>query len=767
MGPADATQRFQHRPAVLLRLGVPLALLALTAALAGLLLRSAPAALAGQPWRAQVDWVPALGLSLGFAIDGLGLLFACLVAGVGALVIIYSVPYMAGERGLGRYYASLTLFMLAMLGVVTAANLLTLFVFWELTSISSYLLIGFRHEEKESQESALMALLVTGTGGLAMLAGFILLGQVCGTFELAAIAARPELLRGHPYYGWVLGLVLLGAFTKSAQFPFHFWLPRAMVAPTPISAYLHSATMVKAGLYLLLRLLPVLGGTAAWEATLMAVGGLTMLLGAWRALRQRDLKAILAYTTISVLGMVVALLGLGTEQAIEAALVLVVAHALYKGALFLVAGAIDHETGTRDVTLLGGLRREMPALAAAALLAACSMAGLPLTLGFVAKEAAYAAVEGWHGLGMAAGAGALLLVAANACNVAMAALLGYRIFSGDAGGPWPRKPHGTSWVMLLPAGVLGAASILLGAVPGALNGVMGAALAVAQPENHGVHLQVWHGLNLPLALSAATLGAGGVLYAFWPRLLRAPLPPFRLSASGAYEVLVHRALPGLAVGLTRRIQNGSLRNYALTILVVVVLLAGGTLLGSRLWATPILVQEGFTWPELGMTGLLLAAAVAAVVARTRLGAIVALGTVGALVTLIYVRFSAPDLALTQLLIETLGVILLLLVFHFLPPEFGERVSGLRIGGDVVVALAVGLLMGTLVLVANGVQLGPSVAEYYIAQSLPLAHGRNVVNVIVADFRGFDTLGEITVLVSAAFGLFALLGLRSRKGGQGR
>lgn len=767
MGPADATQRIRSRPVALLRLGVPLALLALPAALTGLLLRSAPAALAGQPWRAQVDWVPALGLSLCFSIDALGLLFALLVAGVGALVIVYSAPYMAGERGLGRYYASLTLFMLAMLGVVTAANLLTLFVFWELTSISSYLLIGFRHEEKESQESALMALLVTGTGGLALLAGFVLLGQVYGTFDLAAIAAQPGLLRGHPYYGWVLGLVLLGAFTKSAQFPFHFWLPRAMVAPTPISAYLHSATMVKAGLYLLLRLLPVLGGTGAWEVALLAAGGLTMLLGAWRALRQRDLKAILAYTTVSVLGMVVALLGLATERAIEAALVLVVAHALYKGALFLVAGAVDHETGTRDVTLLGGLRREMPALSAVALVAACSMAGLPLTFGFLAKEAAYAAVEGGHGLGLARVAGALLLVAANAGNVAMAAVLGYRIFAGGPGGPWPRKPHRPPWLMLVPAGVLGGVSWLFGLAPGALDGVMGAAMAVALAGSHGVHLQVWHGLNWPLALSAATLGAGGALYLLWPRLLRAPLRPLPLSASGAYGALVHTALPRLAVRLTRWLQNGSLRNYAFTILAVAVLLAGGTLLGSGLWALPVLAQEGYTWPELGMTGLLLAAAGAAVVARTRLGAIVALGAVGALVTLIYVRFSAPDLALTQLLIETLGVILLLLVFHFLPPEFGERDSRLRIGSDALVAIAVGLLMGGLVLVANGVQLAPSVAEYYIAQSLPLAHGRNVVNVIVADFRGFDTMGEITVLATAALGLLALLTLRGRKGGRGR
>lgn len=741
-----------------------MAMAALALGFTGLLLCWAPAVLAGDRREGSIAWVASLGLNLSFSLDGLSLLFSLMVAGIGVLVVLYSIRYMAGERGLGRYYASLALFMLAMLGVVTAANLLTLFVFWELTSISSYLLIGFRHEEKESQESALMALLVTGTGGLALLAGFVLLGQAYGTFDLAAIAARPGLLRGHPYYGWVLALVLLGAFTKSAQFPFHFWLPNAMVAPTPVSAYLHSATMVKAGLYLLLRLLPVLGGSGAWEMALLTTGGLTMILGAWRALRRRDLKAILAYTTVSVLGMVVALLGLNTGPAIQAALVLVVAHALYKGALFLVAGAVDHATGTRDVTLLGGLWREMPALAVIAFLAACSMAGLPLTFGFVAKEAAYAAVEGRYGLGLATVAGALLLVAANACNVAMAAVLGYRIFAGGPAGPWPRKPHRPSWLMLAPAGVLGVVSWLFGLVPGALDGVMGAAMALVQPGSHGFHLGVWHGVNWPLALSAVTFVAGGLLYWLWPRLLRIPPWLSWLSVSKAYDGLVNRVLPGLALGVTRVLQNGSLRNYLLTILAVAVFAAGSALFARGLWAVPVLSQEAYTWPEVAMAALLLAAAFVAAGARTRLGAIVALGSVGSLVTLVYVRFSAPDLALTQLLIESLGVILLLLVFHFLPPEFGEVASKRRRGADAAVALLVGVVMGTLVVVANGVQLAPSVAEYYVAQSLPLAHERNVVNAIVADFRGFDTMGEITVLVGAALGVHALLKLRVKRGG---
>jgi len=734
-------------------------------ALTGLLLSRAPAVLAGRPLGLSIAWVPSLGLSLDLSLDGLGLLFALLVAGIGTLVFLYSMPYMAGERGLGRYYGALILFMLAMLGVVTAANLITLFVFWELTGISSYLLIGFRHEEKESQESALMALLITGSGGLALLAGFILLQQVYGTFDMATILAQPGLLRSHPYYGWVLGLVLFGAFTKSAQFPFHIWLPRAMVAPTPISAYLHSATMVKAGLYLLLRLSPLLANTAAWQVTLLVVGALTMLLGSWRALRQRDLKGILAYTTISILGMIVALLGLATEHAVEAALVLIVAHALYKGALFLVVGAIDHETGTRDVALLGGLRRDMPVLAVAALLAACSMAGLPPTFGFLAKEAAYGAAEGWRAAALQVGVAGVLLVAANASNVALAVVLGYRIFFGAAGGPWPRKPHGVSWLLIVPPGVLGAASWLLGLVPGALDGLVGGALAAAVPRSQGVHLQMWHGFNWPLALSAVTIAVGYALYRIWPRLFRAPARRFPLSAFRAYDWLLHTALPRSAASLARLAQDGSLRVYLLAMLVVVVLIAGGPLVAGGLWSNPVLSQEGLSWPELAIAGLLVTAALAVVVARTRLGAIIALGAAGALVTLLYVRFSAPDLALTQLLVESLGVILLLLVFHFLSPQFGPWPPKRHVAVDIAVAAAVGLLMGTLVLVANGVQLAPSVAEYYLAQSLPSAHGRNVVNAIVADFRGFDTMGEITVLATAAFGLYALLELRSKKGGR--
>lgn len=742
---------------------VLLPVLVLPVALSGWLLSQGPAALAGQPWRLGIDWLPALGLRLELQLDSLSLIFALLVTGIGALVVAYSIPYMAGEYGLGRYYGSLLFFMLAMLGAILAGNLLVLFICWELTSISSYLLISFHHEDERSQKSALQALLITSAGGLAMLAGFALIGQVYGTFELAAILARPGLLQGHPYYPWALGLILLGAFTKSAQFPFHIWLPNAMVAPTPVSAYLHSATMVKAGLYLLARLSPILGGTAEWQVILVATGLLTMLLGAGRALLRRDLKAILAYTTISTLGAVVALLGLGIAEAVQAALTLVIAHALYKGALFLVAGIIDHETGTRDVGLLGGLWPYLSALAAVSLLAALSMAGLPPTAGFLAKELGYAAILGKPPSAGLNGPLALLFLAANACNVALAVVLGYRIFFRPAGGSWPHKPHGASWLLLLPPATLAGFSWLAGLSPALLDGAVGAAVTRVQPAGHAHPLQLWHGWGWPLLLSAATLGVGGLLYAAWPRLQSAgarPLLP--LSVGRAYDWLVQVGLPRPATGLIRILQNGSLRTYVMIILAVTVLLVGGALLESRLLAHTIVEQEEFRWPEPVMAALLAAAALSVVLARTRLGAIISLGVVGALVTLFYVRFRAPDLALTQLLIESLTVILLLLVFHFLPPEFQARGSWRQTTLEVVIAVAMGALAAALVLLANGIRLGPFIADYYLAHSLPLAHGRNVVNVIVVDFRGFDTLGETTVLAAAALGLYALLQLRNKK-----
>ena len=372
--------------------------------------------------------MPALGVNLSFTVDGLSLLFALLISGVGALVLVYAGGYLAGSPQLGRLYAFLLFFMASMLGLVLADNLLLLFVFWELTSLSSYLLIGFDHERAEARAAALQALLVTGGGSLALLAGFLLLGQVGGSLELSALLSRPGAVTAHLLYVPILLLVLAGAFTKSAQFPFHFWLPAAMAAPTPVSAYLHSATMVKAGVYLLARLSPVLGGTDFWVWLVTVTGSATMLVGAYLALRQSDLKLILAYSTVSALGVMTSLLGLGGALAVRAALAFLLGHALYKGALFLVAGALDHQTGTRDVDRLAGLARAMPITALAAGLAALSMAGIPPLFGFIAKELSYEATL--HAPASAWVTAAAVL--ANALLVAAAGLAGLKPFLGKA-----------------------------------------------------------------------------------------------------------------------------------------------------------------------------------------------------------------------------------------------------------------------------------------------------------------------------------------------
>jgi multicomponent Na+:H+ antiporter subunit A len=433
---------------------LPLGLFTFFASLAGRIA-------AGQPVTVSYAWVPTLDVNLSFRLDGLSLLFSLLITGIGALIVIYAGGYLAAHHHLGRFYAYLALFMASMLGLVLADNVITLFVFWELTSLSSYLLIGFDHEREAARSAALQALLVTGVGGLAMLAGLLLLGRAAGSLELSNVLGAGEAIRAHPLYLAILLLILAGAFTKSAQFPFHFWLPSAMEAPTPVSAYLHSATMVKAGVYLLARLSPVLGGTEAWIAIVTLTGAATMLVGAAKALLETDLKRILAYSTVSVLGMLTLLLGIGTPRAIEAAMVYLLAHALYKGALFLVAGAVDHETGTREATRLGGLRRAMPITAVAAAAAAVSMVGLPPLFGFIAKELLYEATWGAPDLALVITG---VTVLSNTLLMAVAVVVGIQPFAGQAVST-PKKPHEAPWTLWLGPALLGGLGLIGGLFP--------------------------------------------------------------------------------------------------------------------------------------------------------------------------------------------------------------------------------------------------------------------------------------------------------------
>jgi multicomponent Na+:H+ antiporter subunit A len=710
----------------------------------------------GEVFHARHDWVPALGVNLSFTLDGLSLLFALLISGVGALVLVYAGGYLAGHPQLGRLYAFLLTFMASMLGLALADNLLALFVFWELTSISSYLLIGFDHERGEARAAALQALLVTGGGGLALMAGLVLLGQAGGSLELSALLAQGDQLRSHALYVPALLLILAGAFTKSAQFPFHFWLPAAMEAPTPVSAYLHSATMVKAGVYLLARLSPALGGTDVWVGTVSVVGGATMLVGGWLALAQSDLKRVLAYSTVSALGMLTLLLGLGGQLAVQAAMAFLLGHALYKGALFLVAGALDHETGTRDVDRLGGLGRAMPLTALAAGAAALSMAGLPPLFGFIAKELSYEATLDAPGAGWVTAAA----VAANVLLVAAAGLVGLRPFLGKAL-PTPRPAHEAPPGLLLGPLALAGLGIAFGLWPGwVAEWLVSAASTSVLGQPAGTRLELWHGLTPALALSAVTLAGGVGVYAGRGLLSKAASWWQRAAhwgPAGWYELALN-GLNGLALGQTRLLQSGYLRYYLLITVAATVGLAGYALVGRGA------LEVAFNWSDLrfyeaGLAALILVAVLAAVLLQSRIAAIAALGVVGYGVALIFVLFGAPDLAMTQFLVETLTVILFVLVFYHLPESrlVSDRAARWR---DAALALAAGALMTALVLVGTPENY-PPISGYFVEYSVSQGHGRNVVNVILVDFRELDTLGEITVLAVAAVGVYALLKFRRR------
>jgi len=704
-------------------------------------------------------WAPSLGVSASFTLDGLSLLFALLISGMGALIMFYASSYLADHPQLGRFYFFIMLFMLAMLGLVLSGNLLLLFIFWELTSISSYLLIGFKHQYEESRQSALQALLVTGGGGLALLTGLLLLGQISGSFELAVLMTQGDVIREHALYGPVLLLILLGAFTKSAQVPFHFWLPGAMAAPTPVSAYLHSATMVKAGVYLVARLAPVLGATALWQGSLTVVGGLTFLVGAIIAWRQTDLKRILAYSTVSALGALFFLLGIGTAVAIKAAVLFLLAHALYKGALFMVAGNVDHATGTRDVTQLHGLGRAMPLTALAAALAGLSMAGLPPLAGFVTKELLYEAtlylpVDNQSLVGLLTGVALL----ANVLTVLAAGLV--------AGGPFWGQPaavvekaHDAFGLWFSPL-LLAAGGLLAGLFVGVLGVyiVEPAASAIAgAPQT--VKLSLWHGVNPMLVLSVITVAAGVGGYAArsalgrWTQLLdRIP------GAARSYDVGLDGMLRG-ANWLTRHLQHGYLRGYLLTIILTAIGAVGFTLL-TRQGLPSALPPLDVRLYEAAVLGLILVAAGMTILVRARLTAIVAVGTVGFGMTLLFILFSAPDLAMTQFAVETLTVILFVFVLYRLPrfANLASRATRIR---DGIVALAAGALMTLLVLTVTAAPHATPLTDYFAANSWTEAKGRNVVNVILVDFRALDTLGEIIVLTVAALGVYALI----RSGGQ--
>lgn len=733
-----------------------LATAVLPAVALALVLHLALAVFSGETLFYKLPWVEALGLSLSFRLDGLSLLFVFLILGIGLLVILYARYYLAAKDSMARFYGFLMLFMTAMLGIVLSNNLLQLWVFWELTSISSFMLISFWWHRADARLGARMALTITGFGGLALLAGILLIGQVLGSFELDVLLSQADVLQQHSLYPLILILVLLGAFTKSAQFPFHFWLPNAMSAPTPVSAYLHSATMVKAGIFLLARMYPLLAGSDLWFLLVTITGMTTLLVGAYLALFQHDLKGLLAYSTISHLGLITLLLGLDTDLATVAAIFHIINHAIFKASLFMAAGIIDHESGSRDMRKLNGLWQFMPVTATLAMVASASMAGVPLLNGFLSKEMFFAETLHQDVLGALSWLIPVLATVAATLSVAYSARFIHDVFFNGQPKGLPRTPHEPPRYMRVPVEILVALCILVGLAP---QYIVGDLLAIASSAALGgplpeYSLSIWHGVNLPLMMSVMALTLGILLYLNRKHLFRfqAELP--ELNPLQLFEQKI-KALLNSAQRWHLSFESTELQRYLLWMFLIVVALL--------IW--PLQQMGQFTRHNAMIPAdvLMLSATLVAIIAafatvlcqRQRLLALVMISIVGLVVTLIFVRFSAPDLALTQLSVEVVTIVLLMLALFFLPHKINRASNAGRLIRDGAIASLCGVVIGSL---SYAMMLEPQqrISDFFLANAKTGGGGYNVVNVILVDFRGFDTLGEITVLGIAALGIFKLL-----------
>jgi multicomponent Na+:H+ antiporter subunit A len=705
------------------------------------------------------DWIPSLGINLSFNLDGLSLFFALLISGFGTFVFLYAHGYLHGHYNFGRFYLYLSMFMASMLGLVLSDNLISLFVFWELTSLTSYLLIGYYNDSEKSRKSALQAMLVTVLGGLFMMAGVVLIGMVTGTYRFSELLGSHIDLKEHPYYLAILILIGLGAFTKSAQFPFHFWLPNAMAAPAPVSAYLHSTTMVKAGIYLLARMTPILGSTPEWQGMLTTVGAVTMVMAALLAIQYTDLKKILAYTTISALGVMVFLIGIGTTIAIQAAMIFLLAHALYKGTLFMVAGNIDHETGTRDVSVLSGLRKKMPFTAYAAVLATMSMAGVMPFFGFIAKEILYEAALDFS-------AGKILVIASvfitGVIFAALAIELGYKIFFGKLS-ETPKKPHEAPLTMISGPALFATIGLIGGLFAEFMVPVLRPSTEVVLNVEKVLKLSLWHGFNLVLLLSLLTILAGFIVYR-----LRDKIRKIAKHLEGFYKIgpaaIYDKAIPGLisfATLQTKFFQNGDLKKYISTIMWVFTGLVIFSFFGNHgnfdVFGRLAQFSE-LRYYDFAIVAMILISLFLVIGANGRLTALIALGVVGYGIAIIFVFYGAPDLAMTQFLIETLTVVLFVLILHRLPNFI--RYKGFEGWRYVVLSVVFGLVMTSIVLMVTADPLVSELREAYSELAYPEGKGRNVVNVILVDFRQMDTLGEIAVLAIAALGIFSLLKIKT-------
>ncbi len=722
------------------------------------LLPLATAPFAGETIIQRFSWMPAAGLDLAFRLDGLGLLFALLILLIGLLIILYARYYLSPNDSMGRFYASLLLFMGSMLGVALSENIIQLLIFWELTSLSSFLLISYWQQRTEARNGARMALTVTGAGGLALLGGFLLLGKIAGSYDLSVILASGDVIRADPLYPPMLLLVLLGAFTKSAQFPFHFWLPSAMAAPTPVSAYLHSATLVKAGVFLLARLFPALSGTPEWSMLVGGVGLTTLLIGAFIALFQHDLKGLLAYSTISHLGLITLLFGIGTPLAAVAGVFHIINHATFKASLFMAAGIIDHETGCRDMRRINGLWKFMPHTAVLAMVASAAMAGVPLLNGFLSKEMFFAEAVG---VTTQMRFGWLLpatVTVAGVFAVAYSLRFIHDVFFNGEPINLPKTPHEPPRWMKVPVEILVALCLLVGIFPAlTVEPILAvASIGVLQGPLPEHDLAIWHGFSPALWMSVIALIGGGLTY-----LGRRPLFAFyerhehRLEAKALYQRLLN-GLFTLTQAVTQRLDTGSLQRMLFVFILSALMLglagflsASMPLTGSR----PRMPVDGVSL--LATLGLMAAAIGAVWLHRQRLIALILTSAVGLVVALIFIKFSAPDLALTQLSVEVVTIVLLLLALYFLPQHSPVETDLAQQRWQILLAVAAG---GGAAALTWAVVTRPyeTIAGYFLANSVPGGGGGNVVNVILVDFRGYDTLGEISVLALAGMGIYAML-----------
>lgn len=734
----------------------------------GLLLTQAREVFNGAVITQSWSWLPQLGINFSFRLDALGLLFALLISGIGTLIYIYAYFYLGPKNSLNKLYLLLMLFMAAMLGISLSNNLILLLVFWELTSISSFLLVGYWSNYDAAQRGSRMALTITGMGGLAMLGGFILLGQITGTYEIDQILTMTAQIQSHALFVPTLLLILLGAFTKSAQFPFHFWLPNAMAAPTPVSAYLHSATMVKAGIFLVARLLPIFAGAALFHNLVTFIGLFTLCMAAFFAIFKEDLKGLLAYSTISHLGLIMCLLGIGSPLAVAAAIFHIINHATFKAALFMIAGIIDHESGTRDLRKLSGLWQLLPYTATLTMVTAASMAGVPLTNGFLSKEMFFTEL-------LSNLSGPMLICSAIVATLAGIFAVAYSVrlvhgvfFDGPVGKQVPNKDaHEPPFGMRAPATLLSILCILVGLFPALLveNIVNSTARASTQVMDfEGAHLALWHGFNMPLLMSVIA-SIGGLIFYFslakGSKIREIDLDPYlgRLQGRVAFDLFLKSLLLN-SRKFKRLTENGKLQSYILWIVIFSIAIVSLPFLGQGLTTG---TRELTHAPALAVVLWLLLFSSCWMMLwfhHERIKAVLISGAIGLVVTMVFICFSAPDLALTQITVDVVTTVLLLMSLSLLPQLTPYESSVSRRWRDALIAIGGGLGIAWitwLILTRDH----NSISWFFMQQSIPLGGGTNVVNVILVDFRGFDTFGEITVLGIAGIGALCLMdGMRT-------